>query len=843
MAAQIKKYDPNQYNFGDFAKTMNQNFAIERAQNGQGGAFGVNAGVNPANPVNLGGTTNSQTLGNLGANGVGAVGVNAGGVGNLSSVNTVGQAKPLAGRDVFRGITNSFFDTLKANGVGTSMTYSSPLVPKTPEFSPTVQAGEGDVPESVIQVGEAIKNGYGYVNRNEYNRFELTDSNVDAVSEYLRERGFAESDIQEYLKNKNKLVYDYSYRENAGNNIGGAAVGGEPQLSQGGQVAQSGGTLSFEDWQSAYSIDPTVEYQNAQAQLDYEFKTWMSEYGARAEQLYQMGLSNSGVSDIYGANAYTAYVQASMDLKRAEITQQAENKRAYQEYLDGIEAQQSAVTSAAFNSYAGSYTPAQEQSVRVALAAQGLSAEQVENAIAQLNNYYNSLPEDQRPDVVAGNAKVNEAFQSLAASYATDTAADKDQRIRNMYAAMGWSQSEIGKLIDMLNGFAGVSGVSANDTLIKALAKEYEAMFKNGYTGSAEDIVNVRQMIEASENAQYADQIIAQMNENLAANKDASAKDELEDINEIDINKLTVADVDAHIDTISKTYGEESDQYEQLRSAIATKLTLGYKQALASPDESASFLGVTDDTIIAEANGKEITWAKADNEARAFYIISSLTDQYKSGVISELGYVETMSDYIKEDTKMQSDNLGNYIDTYYFIDDLDVPANVQESLTKALVESVTLKSTYVYTHDDATGKYKTVNISNKNKQGGVQYPLVVSNVSDNENAALNKAFNQGQDIYELGGEIYVCVHAANNAKTFYKVDQHASEDYVLGMYSAKRTEKLKAEQKAFFDIVKQYAHLYRSDGYGIENVLYGDRQSTGAEGLEDYMKNRLGIGK
>ena len=656
MAAQIKKYDPNQYNFGDFAKTMNQNFAIERAQNGQGGAFGVNAGVNPANPVNLGGTTNSQTLGNLGqnsANGVGAVGVNAGGVGNLSGVNTLGQAKPLAGRDVFRGITNSFFDTLKANGVGTSMTYSSPLVPKTPEFSPTVQAGEGDVPESVIQVGEAIKNGYGYVNRNEYNRFELTDSNVDAVSEYLRERGFAESDIQEYLKNKNKLVYDYSYRENAGNNIGGAAVGGEPQLSQGGQVAQSSGTLSFEDWQNTYSIDPAVEYQNAQAQLDYEFKTWMSEYGARAEQLYQMGLSNSGVSDIYGANAYTAYVQASMDLKRAEIAQQAENKRAYQEYLDGIEAQQSAVTSAAFNSYAGSYTPAQEQSIRVALAAQGLSAEQIKSAIAQLNNYYNSLPEDQRPDVVASNAKVNEAFQSLAASYATDTAADKDQRIRNMYAAMGWSQSEIDKLIGMLNGFAGVSGNQVDSATIinDAAVRIATTIFTDAetgtstYTGSESQKNYIRQLMQLAEYkalAPYVEEIIAKMDENLKVNKGAIVGDIVSGYKDVSTNKnwltnpstSTMANYTAILDQQKTALGANSQEYKDTLAAASSTIK---DYILAATDDekmleqAGAWLGVEDWTL-----------GETDEELIASERINAVLDA--AGDLHKQGYM-TYSDY------------------------------------------------------------------------------------------------------------------------------------------------------------------------------------------------------
>lgn len=842
MAAQIKKYDPNQYNFGDFAKTMNQNFAIERAQNGQGGAFSVNGGVNAANPVNLGGTTNSQTLGNLGTFGT---------------------------RDRYNNITGNFTGLLKRFNTGEQVIFGEPS--SSPQQEPKQEIITEQEPKQEIITDEGSSVGTEGTGNETGGTGTVTDPKADALK---------------YINGTPGLLERLTSL--AGN-----------------QVNAGEGAMDFETWQSAYSVDPVVEYQNAQAQLDYEFKTWMSDYGARAEQLYQMGLSNSGVSDIYGANAYTAYVQASMDLKRAQIQQQKENRQMYQKYVDQYEADKAAKTeaanikmSSAFNTYSAEYHPGLEGSVRASLAANGMSESEINTVIGNLNAYYYALPEDQRPDVVLGNATVDAAVSwlntnytsgmtdeelsaMLGATYGADVvqkALEKfapfkavidrlagDEAARNAFSAMlemisagdtdieslkakakglGYSEDAIATAAENILPFlTEAQNAALDDTTINALAGDIAGKFENGYTGSAEDKVIAMQFIERTESAQYADQIIAKMDANIADVKEAAATDMLESIENIDIDDLTVSDVEAYIDTIAKTYGEGSQTYEKLRGSIATKLISGYKQALASPDESASFLGVNDDTVIADVNGKEITWAKADSEARAFYVISSLTDQYKAGVISELGYVETMSDYIKEDTRTQSEGLGNYIDTYYFIKDLGVSSSVQESLTKALVESVTLKSTYVYTHDDATGKYKTVNISNKNKQGGVQYPLVVSDVSDNENAALNKAFNQGQDIYELGGEIYVCVHAANNAKTFYKVDQYASEDYVSGKYGPKRTEEIKAEQKAFFDIVKQYAHLYRSDEYGIEDVLYGDRQSTGAEGMEEYMKDRLGIGK
>lgn len=625
MAAQVKKYDPNQYNFEDFAKTMNQNFAIERSQNGQGGAFGVNAGVNPANPVNLGGTTNSQTLGNLGANGVGAVGVNAGGVGNLSGVNTVGQAKPLVGRDMFRGITNSFFDVLKANGKGESVEYSSPLVPKKTESSPTVQKVEADIPEKADQV----RNIYAIMNASGGNK---------SLGDWIGELSgsYNEDDIRSA----------YSQHLSAVSQAPIFNGGGEAQLSQGGS------TLSFEDWQSAYSIDPTVEYQNAQAQLDYEFKTWMSDYGARAEQLYQMGLSNSGVSDIYGANAYTAYVQASMDLKRAEIAQQAENKRAYQKYFDGIETQQSAVTSAAFNSYAGSYTPDQAAAISTALvAAMGLTTEQAESVIAQLNSYYNSLPEDQRPDVVASNAKVNEAFQSLAGSYATDSSTDKDQRIRDMYAAMGWSQSEIDKLINMLNGFAGVSGSAVNPAIQEAYLSyvgSYEKNMANTITAdlqnlgwSDEDISTLIGMLDKAVDAQTESLIDKEIKDlQGGAEVDPLAKSFDQIVSGVSRKRIEMSTGDI-----------SSSQFNRYLSAASNLLYVAMK-SLESPEDlnlAYSLIGMDE-----QAWNSYDSWEGVENDDQlAAAQLNALLEKYSSlhaqGIVSDENYRVIIEDWFRDE--------------------------------------------------------------------------------------------------------------------------------------------------------------------------------------------------
>ena len=157
MAVKVKKYDPNEYNFGNFADAMNKNFAIERTQN-LGGAAAPAPAANLANPVNLGGTTNSQTLGNLPQ-----IEQNAGGTFPSTKIGKGG---------IYRDITTSYKDMLGKIDLGEQASYTSPFAVKpgaenntvetepvvvpegstkeaTQTVAPTVQSGETSLPQGV----------------------------------------------------------------------------------------------------------------------------------------------------------------------------------------------------------------------------------------------------------------------------------------------------------------------------------------------------------------------------------------------------------------------------------------------------------------------------------------------------------------------------------------------------------------------------------------------------------------------------------------------------------------------------------------------------------------------
>ena len=701
MAAQVKKYDPNQYNFGNFAKTMNQNFAIERAQNGQGGAFGVNGGVNAANPVNLGGTTNSQTLGNLGTFGT---------------------------RDRYNNITGNFTGLLKRFNSGEQVIFGEPS--SSPLSDGTVPAKTGGSAQTFPQFAEEYK---------PYDRGLMQGDNV--ISNWNGQPPQTQPPQQEPKQEiiteqepKQEIITDEGSSvktEGTGTETGGTGTVTDPTLEKfigiaNDQVNAGEGAMDFETWQSAYSVDPVVEYQNAQAQLDYEFKTWMSDYGARAEQLYQMGLSNSGVSDIYGANAYTAYVQASMDLKRAQIQQQKENRQMYQKYVDEYEAAKAAKTEAtnakiatAFNSYAGSYTPDQEQSVRIALAAQGFDITAIESIIGQLNAYYQSLPEGSRPDALANEANVTAALNwlntnytsgmtdeelsaMLGATYSEDVAKaalekfapfkavidrlSGDEAAKNAFSAMlemmsagdtdveslkakakglGYSEDAIAKAAENIAPFvteAQGNQVDSATIINDAAVRIATTIFTNAetgestYTGSESQKNYIRQLMQLAEYkdvAPYVEEIIAKMDENLSLEKQA-------DIDEITKELGAVADVtpetivmDALLSNLTEYKTQlaagkiTQEQYDQYASSFSNSAVKAYEWAVKSVDNMAD--------AYAMFGFDEAEWSEMDDAQRESAIMEEMAEYRTEGLLSAEGYNSVVKSWADSEIKVAID--------------------------------------------------------------------------------------------------------------------------------------------------------------------------------------------
>lgn len=96
------------------------------------------------------------------------------------------------------------------------------------------------------------------------------------------------------------------------------------------------GALGEQDFYDKYGLDPDRDYLSQKKELEYNYMTEMATYGEKAERLYQMGLSNSGVSDIFQANAYSAYLSNVNTAAAERIEAKRKNALAYQEYQQGI---------------------------------------------------------------------------------------------------------------------------------------------------------------------------------------------------------------------------------------------------------------------------------------------------------------------------------------------------------------------------------------------------------------------------------------------------------------------------------------------------------------------------
>lgn len=105
--------------------------------------------------------------------------------------------------------------------------------------------------------------------------------------------------------------------------------------------------LDENEWYASQGLDPETDYQNTVNMLNYEYQTSMATYGQNAENLYQLGLQNSGVSDIFQSNAFSTYLANMNAAAAAKIEARKQNKALYNTYVQGVKAQRESVIQSA----------------------------------------------------------------------------------------------------------------------------------------------------------------------------------------------------------------------------------------------------------------------------------------------------------------------------------------------------------------------------------------------------------------------------------------------------------------------------------------------------------------
>ena len=102
---------------------------------------------------------------------------------------------------------------------------------------------------------------------------------------------------------------------------------------------KANGGMDEAGYYAKYDLDPDRDYQNTVNTLNYDYQTSMATYGEQAEKLYQMGLQNSGVSDIFQANAFSSYLGNMNQAAANRITARKRNKAAFNDYVANMRAQ------------------------------------------------------------------------------------------------------------------------------------------------------------------------------------------------------------------------------------------------------------------------------------------------------------------------------------------------------------------------------------------------------------------------------------------------------------------------------------------------------------------------
>lgn len=202
------------------------------------------------------------------------------------------------------------------------------------------------------------------------------------------------------------------------------------------------GKLDYDAWRAEYGIDTDAEFNAAKAQLEYEMATWRENYGANAERLAQMGLSNSGVVDIYGTGVIQAYAQSMNDLFLAKIdaeNAQLDRYKAYSDEYENKKAQATAAKNTAINeAYAyglGLYNGDNLEAVSTMIANAGYAPDEVEAAVARLQAVDPSMLPALQKEQAAHTSNVKAAYDYGFKLYDGENLQAVQSVLENLYGA------------------------------------------------------------------------------------------------------------------------------------------------------------------------------------------------------------------------------------------------------------------------------------------------------------------------------------------------------------------------------------------------------------------------
>lgn len=285
-----------------------------------------------------------------------------------------------------------------------------------------------------------------------------------------------------------------------------------PEQTTSGFVSQMDPKKSYEQWVTDKGYgDLDQEYADAQNDLEYEFMKESANYGQKAEQLAQMGLMNSGVSDVYQLGAFQNYTQAQNDLHNALIEKKKARQAEYNAYSDEYDAalkaeeqafnlqeeakaqQKQQILSELYSKYVGSYSPKQAATIRADLAALGYGDDYADELLGNLDNTYNSMPETDRPDYfnakqVAAGIEL-EVFKDADGNLIQYTGSSDQQALVRKYLEANGMGDKIDTVLAELSSSSYNNSAAAIDDVITATSNGDISVSASAY---AEELKNIQ---------------------------------------------------------------------------------------------------------------------------------------------------------------------------------------------------------------------------------------------------------------------------------------------------------------------------------------------------------------
>lgn len=414
-----------------------------------------------------------------------------------------------------------------------------------------------------------------------------------------------------------------------GTETGGTESTGTNTVAGAGTVLGTGyvptitGTMKDEaTFISELGVDLDKQYEEGKAALEYDFMTSQANFGERAEQLAQMGLSNSGVSDIYNLAAFNSYVKAQNDLKYSIIEAKNQQKQQYNQYKAEWEAGYKSDSANAYNTALSIYDGTNIDSVRTQLANHGYSEDVINSVLNMISGLDVSTLPTIKAQMEQDNADIDNAFAAWAQSYKSEN----EGNIISYYTAKGWSKDKINKLMAQLDAYAGAAGTDeAEETAIEQLVATVSSAFPE-YDGSETAKNNVMNYLKSQGLSQYYKQVIAGLGAYRGAEADAVVADTVNK----PVDELTTAEMTFALDKAEQAYGKDSDEYKQVKETVSEKMIDLFEWVLESNDDGSSVrLGSAE---VAAALGFDADdWSSKNDAEREAEIMDYAGTMHKNG--------------------------------------------------------------------------------------------------------------------------------------------------------------------------------------------------------------------